>query len=426
MRLTDIAVKNAKPSDKQIKLSDGKGLYLLVHPNGSKYWQAAYRFDGKQKVFSIGTYPSVSLSEARTSLLEMKYLLANGVDPLQQKKAVKAEERGDFTFEAVARDWHKKMSVSERWIPKHSERILNSLINHLFPAIGSKDITKLTTRDLLLPLRKIEGKGQHETASRLKQRITAIMRYAVQEDMITHNPANELGGTLITPKRTHYPALELEQIPDLLSRIDAYKGRRITVLALKLTLLVFIRSSELRFARWTEIDFKNALWVIPPERDEIENVRFSERGSKMRMPHYVPLSHQTLDILKELKDISSDISDGQGLIFIGSHDYRKPMSENTINKSLRLMGYDTQKDICGHGFRTMACSSLVESGIWTEDAIERQMSHKEQNNVRAAYTHKAKHITQRRLMLQWWADYLDANKDKHIMPFEFSMNESHK
>ncbi|HAV2298069.1 TPA: integrase arm-type DNA-binding domain-containing protein [Citrobacter koseri] len=420
MRLTDIAVKNAKPSDKQIKLSDGKGLYLLVHPNGSKYWQAAYRFDGKQKVFSIGTYPSVSLSEARTSLLEMKSLLANGVDPLQQKKAVKAEERGDFTFEAVARDWHKKMSVSERWIPQHSERILNSLINHLFPAIGSKDITKLTTRDLLLPLRKIEGKGQHETASRLKQRITAIMRYAVQEDMINHNPANELGGTLITPKRTHYPALELEQIPDLLARIDAYNGRRLTILALKLTMLVFIRSSELRFARWPEIDFKNALWVIPPERDEIENVRFSERGSKMRIPHYVPLCKQAIKILEELKEISYDVSDGQGLIFIGSHDYRKPMSENTINKSLRLMGYDTQKDICGHGFRTMACSSLVESGIWTEDAIERQMSHKEQNNVRAAYIHKAKHITQRRLMLQWWADYLDANKERHIMPFDFA------
>lgn len=420
MRLTDIAVKNAKPSDKPTKISDGKGLYLLVHPNGSKYWQAAYRFDGKQKVFSIGTYPAVSLAEARTSLLEMKSLLANGVDPLQQKKALKAEERGDFTFEAIARDWHKKMSVSERWIPQHSERILNSLINHLFPSIGSKDITKLTTRDLLLPLRKIEGKGQHETASRLKQRITAIMRYAVQGDLISQNPANELGGTLIPPKRTHYPALELEQIPDLLSRIDIYNGRRLTVLALKLTILVFIRSSELRFARWPEIDFKNALWVIPTEREGIENVKYSERGSKMRIPHYVPLSSQSIEILKELKDISYDVSDGKGLIFIGAHDYRKPMSENTINKSLRQMGYDTQKDICGHGFRTMACSSLVESGIWTEDAIERQMSHKEQNNVRAAYTHKAKHITQRRLMLQWWADYLDANKEKHIMPFDFA------
>lgn len=420
MRLTDIAVKNAKPSDKQIKLSDGKGLYLLVHPNGSKYWQAAYRYDGKQKVFSIGTYPSVSLSEARTSLLEMKSLLANGIDPLQQKKAAKAEERGDFTFEAVAREWHKKMAVSERWIPKHSERVLNSLINHLFTAIGSRDVKTLKTRDLLLPLRKIEAKGQNETASRLKQRITAIMRYAVQEDLITQNPADYLDGTLTTPKRNHYPALELEQIPDLLARIDAYNGRRLTVLALKLTLLVFIRSSELRFARWPEIDLKNQLWIIPPEREEIKNVRFSERGSKMRMPHYIPLSNQAIDVLKELKEISYDISDGEGLIFIGCHDYKKPMSENTINKALRQMGYDTKTQICGHGFRTMACSSLVESGIWTEDAIERQMSHKEQNNVRAAYTHKAKHITQRRLMIQWWADYLDANKENHIMPFDFA------
>ncbi|EKF8531464.1 integrase arm-type DNA-binding domain-containing protein [Salmonella enterica subsp. enterica serovar Derby] len=420
MRLTDIAVKNAKPSDKQIKLSDGKGLYLLVHPNGSKYWQAAYRYDGKQKVFSIGTYPSVSLSEARTSLLEMKSLLANGIDPLQQKKAAKAEERGDFTFEAVAREWHKKMAVSERWIPKHSERVLNSLINHLFTAIGSRDVKTLKTRDLLLPLRKIEAKGQNETASRLKQRITAIMRYAVQEDLITQNPADYLDGTLTTPKRNHYPALELEQIPDLLARIDAYNGSRLTVLALKLTLLVFIRSSELRFARWPEIDLKNQLWIIPPEREEIKNVRFSERGSKMRMPHYIPLSNQAIDVLKELKEISYDISDGEGLIFIGCHDYKKPMSENTLNKALRQMGYDTKTQICGHGFRTMACSSLVESGIWTEDAIERQMSHKEQNNVRAAYTHKAKHITQRRLMIQWWADYLDANKENHIMPFDFA------
>ncbi|MBS2639279.1 site-specific integrase, partial [Salmonella enterica subsp. enterica serovar Typhimurium] len=187
--------------------------------------------------------------------------------------------------------------------------------------------------------------------------------------------------------------------------------------ALKLTLLVFIRSSELRFARWPEIDLKNQLWIIPPEREEIKNVRFSERGSKMRMPHYIPLSNQAIDVLKELKEISYDISDGEGLIFIGCHDYKKPMSENTINKALRQMGYDTKTQICGHGFRTMACSSLVESGIWTEDAIERQMSHKEQNNVRAAYTHKAKHITQRRLMIQWWADYLDANKENHIMPF---------
>ncbi|HAO0315345.1 TPA: integrase arm-type DNA-binding domain-containing protein [Escherichia coli] len=420
MALTDIQIKNAKTPEKKIKLTDGAGMYLLLHPNGSKYWRMQYRFEGKQKTYAIGVYPSVSLTEARTKRDEARAMIAAGIDPSEKKQAVKAQESGYFTFEAVAREWHKKMSVAERWIPKHSERILNSLINHLFPAIGSRDVKTLKTRDLLLPLRKIETKGQHETASRLKQRITAIMRYAVQEDMIEHNPADQLDGTLTPPKRKHYPALKLDQIPDLLSRIDAYRGRRLTVLALKLTMLVFIRSSELRFARWPEIDLENQLWIIPPEREEIKNVRFSERGSKMRMPHYIPLSNQAIDVLKELKEISYDISDGKGLIFIGCHDYKKPMSENTINKALRQMGYDTQKDICGHGFRAMACSSLVESGIWTEDAIERQMSHKEQNNVRAAYTHIAQHITQRRLMLQWWADYLDANKERHIMPFDFS------
>lgn len=151
------------------------------------------------------------------------------------------------------------------------------------------------------------------------------MRYAVQEDMIAQNPANELGGTLITPTRNHYPALELEQIPVLLSRINAYKGRKLTVLALKLTMLVFIRSSELRFARWSEIDFENQLWIIPPNREEIKDVKFSEHGSKMRIPHYVPLSHQAIDVLKELKEISYNMSDGQGLIFIACHDYRKPI-----------------------------------------------------------------------------------------------------
>ena len=338
MALTDIQIKNAKTPEKKIKLTDGAGMYLLLHPNGSKYWRMQYRFNGKQKTYAIGVYPSVSLSEARTKRDEARAMIAAGVDPSEKKQAVKAQESGYFTFEAVAREWHKKMSVSERWIPKHSERILNSLINHLFPALGSRDIKTLKTRDLLLPLRKIEAKGQHETASRLKQRITAIMRYAVQEDMIEHNPADQLDGTLTPPKRKHYPALKLDQIPDLLSRIDAYTGRRLTVLALKLTMLVFIRSSELRFARWPEIDLKNQLWIIPPEREEIKNVRFSERGSKMRIPHYIPLSNQAIDVLEELKEISYDISDGKGLIFIGCHDYKKPMSENTINKALRQMG----------------------------------------------------------------------------------------
>lgn len=420
MPLTDIKVKNARPSAKAIKLTDGHGLYLLVHPNGSKYWQLAYRFSGKQKVYSIGVYPLISLSEARKKRDEAKTLLSEGIDPVQQKKNARNEPGEITSFEKVARDWHQKYSVSERWSQSHSDRVLNSLSNHIFPSIGHLDITRLSTRDLLTPVRAVESSGHLETASRLKQRITAIMRYAVQEAIIVHNAALDLEGAIATPVRVHRPALEIEAIPDLLNRIEGYRGRRLTTLALQLSLLVFIRSSELRFARWPEIDFKNALWVIPPEREEIKDVRFSTRGAKMRTPHYVPLSRQALQILEELKTISYDASEGLGLIFVGCHNIHKPMSENTVNKALRMMGYDTSVDICGHGFRTMACSSLVESGKWSEDAIERQMSHQERNQVRAAYVHKAKHLEQRRLMLQWWADFLDANREGMVRPFEFS------
>ncbi len=187
-------------------------------------------------------------------------------------------------------------------------------------------------------------------------------------------------------------------------------------LAVELTLLVFIRSSELRFARWSEVDFETAMWTIPGEREPLEGVKHSHRGSKMRTPHLVPLSRQALAILEKIKSMSGN----RELIFIGDHDPRKPMSENTVNKALRVMGYDTKVEVCGHGFRTMACSSLIESGLWSRDAVERQMSHQERNSVRAAYIHKAEHLGERRLMVQWWADFLDANRQQSISPFDYA------
>ncbi|EKI2433264.1 site-specific integrase, partial [Salmonella enterica] len=221
----------------------------------------------------------------------------------------------------------------------------------------------------------------------------------------------------------HRPALELEEIPLLLERIDAYKGRGLTTLAIKLNLLIFIRSSELRFARWSEIDFKSKLWVIPEQREAIENVKHSTRGAKMKRQHFVPLCRQALKILKEIRQLTYEEGNEAELIFTGCYDSFKPMSENTINKALRKMGYDTTQDICGHGFRTLACSALIESGLWSEDAVELQMSHKESNSVRAAYTHKAKHLDQRRLMLQWWADFLDENRYEMVRPFEFAQKQ---
>ena len=413
MALTDIKVRTAKPTDKQYKLTDGSGMHLLVHPNGSKYWRLQYRFSGKQKMLALGVYPDVSLADARARRDEARKLLANSIDPGDKKKNDKVELEEARTFEQLAIEWH---ATNKKWSEEHSRRVLKSLEDNLFPAIGKRNIAELKTRDLLAPIKVVEMSGRLEVASRLQQRTTAIMRYAVQSGLLDYNPAQDMAGAVASSNRQHRPALELRRTPELLQRIDSYTGRPLTRLAVELTLLVFIRSSELRFARWSEIDFETSMWTIPAEREAIEGIKHSQRGSKMRTPHLVPLSRQALAILKQVHKLSGD----RDFVFIGDHDHRKPMSENTVNKALRVMGYDTKIEVCGHGFRTMACSSLIESGLWSRDAVERQMSHMERNSVRAAYIHKAEHLDERRLMLQWWADFLDANREKAVSPFDFA------
>lgn len=414
MALTDAKVRAAKPLDKSYKLTDGDGMHLMVHTNGSKYWRLQYRFGGKQKMLALGVYPDISLAEAREKRDAARKLIANGFDPSEKRKEVKEEQQKEFnTFEKVARDWH---ATNKKWSEGHSNRVLKSLEDNIFATLGKRNIVELKTRDLLEPIKAVEVSGRLEVAARLQQRVTAIMRYAVQSGLIDYNPAQDMAGAVATGKRVHRAALELKRLPELLQRIDDYKGRPLTKLAVKLTLLVFIRSSELRFARWDEIDFDNAMWTIPAEREAIEGVKYSHRGSKMRTTHLVPLSRQSIEILKQIYQFSGN----NELIFIGDHNPRKPMSENTVNNALRVMGYDTKTEVCGHGFRTMACSSLIESGLWSKDAVERQMSHQERNSVRAAYIHKAEHIDERRLMVQWWADYLDANLEQTISPFDFA------
>lgn len=419
MALTDIKVRTAKPTDKQYKLTDGNGMHLLIHPNGSRYWRLQYRFGGKQKMLALGVYPEVSLADARARRDEARKLLANGIDPGDKKKNDKVEQEEARTFEQLAIEWH---ATNKKWSEEHSRRVLKSLEDNLFPAIGKRNIADLKTRDLLAPIKAVELSGRLEVASRLQQRTTAIMRYAVQSGLLDYNPAQEMVGAVASSNRQHRPALELKRITELLQRIDNYTGRPLTRLAVELTLLVFIRSSELRFARWSEIDFETSMWTIPAEREAIEGVKHSQRGSKMRTPHLVPLSRQALAILKQVHKLSGD----RDFVFIGDHDHRKPMSENTVNKALRVMGYDTKVEVCGHGFRTMACSSLIESGLWSRDAVERQMSHMERNSVRAAYIHKAEHLDERRLMLQWWADFLDVNREGVVSPFDFAKINSGK
>ncbi|MCU6362967.1 integrase arm-type DNA-binding domain-containing protein [Escherichia coli] len=388
MALTDAKIRAAKPDEKSYKLADANNMFLLVHPNGSKYWRLRYRHLGKENTLALGQYPEVSLSEAREKRDEARKLISDGIDPCEQRRAKKAAPEAINTFELVARQWHKS---NKKWSETHSEKVLKSLEGHVFPYIGLRDITTLRTPDLLVPVKAAEAKEIYEIAARLQQRITAIMRYAAQSGIISYNPAVDMAGALTTVKRQHRPALALSRISELLEHLDAYKGQPLTRLATKLTLLIFIRSSELRFARWTEIDFEKAMWTIPPERKPIEGVKYSHRGSKMRTEHLVPLSTQALDILKEIHTISGEYE----LIFTGDHNPWKPMSENTVNNALRLMGYDTKVDVCGHGFRAMACSSLIESGLWSKDAVERQMSHQERNGVRAAYIHKAEFLDER-------------------------------
>ena len=414
MALTDTKVRSAKPEAKEYSLVDGDGMFLLIHPNGSKYWRFRFRFGGKQHLMAFGVYPETSLADARQKREEARKLVAAGVDPREHKRAVKEEQAKEvITFELVARDWH---ASNQKWTESHSGRVLKSLEDNLFDAIGKRNIAELKTRDLLMPIKAVEMSGRLEVAARLQQRTTAIMRFAVQSGLIDYNPAQEMAGAVATAKRQHRPALELSRTPELLHRIDTYTGRPLTRLAIEMTLLVFIRSSELRFARWSEIDFETAMWTIPADREPLEGVKHSHRGSKMRTPHLVPLSRQALTILEQIKSMSGN----RDLIFVGDHDPRKPMSENTVNKALRVMGYDTKVEVCGHGFRTMACSSLIESGLWSKDAVERQMSHQERNSVRAAYIHKAEHLGERRLMVQWWANYLDANREKGVSPFDFA------
>ena len=411
MSLTDAKIRTLKPSDKPFKVSDSHGLYLLVKPGGSRHWYLKYRISGKESRIALGAYPAISLSDARQQREGIRKMLALNINPVQQRAAERGSRTPEKVFKNVALAWHKS---NRKWSQNTADRLLASLNNHIFPVIGNLPVSELKPRHFIDLLKRIEEKGLLEVASRTRQHLSNIMRHAVHQGLIDTNPAANLGGVTTPPVRRHYPALPLERLPELLERIDGYhQGRELTRLAVLLTLHVFIRSSELRFARWSEIDFTNRVWTIPATREPIIGVRYSGRGAKMRMPHIVPLSEQSIAILKQIKDITGN----NELIFPGDHNPYKPMCENTVNKALRVMGYDTKKDICGHGFRAMACSALMESGLWAKDAVERQMSHQERNTVRMAYIHKAEHLEARKAMMQWWSDYLDICRKAYVSPY---------
>ncbi|HAM5920062.1 TPA: integrase arm-type DNA-binding domain-containing protein [Escherichia coli] len=416
MSLTDAKIRTLKPSDKPFKVSDSHGLYLRVKPGGSRHWYLKYRISGKESRIALGAYPAISLSDARQQREGIRKMLALNINPVQQRAAVRGSRTPEKVFKNVALAWHKS---NRKWSQNTADRLLASLNNHIFPVIGNLPVSELKPRHFIDLLKGIEEKGLLEVASRTRQHLSNIMRHAVHQELIDTNPAANLGGVTTPTVRRHYPALPLERLPELLERIGAYhQGRELTRHAVLLMLHVFIRSSELRFARWSEIDFTNRVWTIPATREPIIGVRYSGRGAKMRMPHIVPLSEQSIAIPKQIKDITGN----NELIFPGDHNPYKPMCENTVNKALRVMGYDTKKDICGHGFRAMACSALMESGLWAKDAVERQMSHQERNTVRMAYIHKAEHLEARKTMMQWWSDYLEACRESYAPPYTIGKN----
>lgn len=416
MSLTSAKIRTLKPSDKPFKVSDSHGLYLRVKPGGSRHWYLKYRISGKESRIALGAYPAISLSDARQQREGIRKMLALNINPVQQRAAVRGSRTPEKVFKNVALAWHKS---NRKWSQNTADRLLASLNNHIFPVIGNLPVSELKPRHFIDLQKGIEEKGLLEVASRTRQHLSNIIRHAVHQELIDTNPAANLGGVTTPPVRRHYPALPLERLPELLERIGAYhQGRELTRHAVLLMLHVFIRSSELRFARWSEIDFTNRVWTIPATREPIIGVRYSGRGAKMRMPHIVPLSEQSIAILKQIKDITGN----NELIFPGDHNPYKPMCENTVNKALRVMGYDTKKDICGHGFRAMACSALMESGLWAKDAVERQMSHQERNTVRMAYIHKAEHLEARKAMMQWWSDYLEACRESYAPPYTIGKN----
>jgi integrase len=392
MALTDKAIRAARHGDKPVRLFDGGGLYLELAPSGGKWWRLKYRFAGKEKRLSLGVYPHIALKQARERRDDAKRLLANGIDPSEQRKATREAitERAANSFEAVAREWFAAFSA--KWVKGHSDKILRRLEHNVFPHVGDRPIAEITSKEMLGVLRKVESRGAIETAHRTKQNCSQVFRYAVATGRAERDPTVELKGALTPPRERHHPAIiDPKGIGALLRAIDGYDKSLVTKCGLRLAPLTFVRPGELRRAEWTEINLDKAEWRIPAER------------MKMREQHIVPLSSQAVAVLKELQPLTGR----NRYVFPGARTNGRPMSENTVNAALRRLGY-SKDQMTGHGFRSIASTHLNEQG-WHRDAIERQLAHAERDDVRAAYNF-AEHLPERRRMMQAWADYLDGLK----------------
>ncbi len=389
MPLTDTQIKVIKPEAKARKLADEKGLYLLLQPTGAKLWRLKYRFGGKEKLLALGSYPDVGLKDARNRRDEARKLLADGVDPGEQRKAQKAagEIRAANSFEVICREWLEKWRTTVE--PAQHTKALARFEKNVFPWLGGRPIAEITAPEVLAVLHRVDERGARYTAHKVKSEISQTFRYAVATGRAERDPCPDLRGAIPPAKGENFAAItDPKEVGALLRAIDAFRGTFIVKSALLLAPLVFVRPGELRKAEWSEIDFDKQEWNIPAKR------------MKARQPHLVPLSTQSMAILRELQPLT-----GRGVHVFAGRDPKKPMSEAAVNAALRRMGYDTKTEITGHGFRAMARTILHEELHFQPDVIEHQLAHKVPDALGSTYN-RTKFLKARRKMMQRWADYL--------------------
>ncbi len=389
MPLTQIDCKNAQPQEKPYRKADGQGMYLEIMPNGSKYWRMKYRFAGKEKRLAIGVYPEISLADAREARAHARTLLKQHTDPSQAKQQAKHQifKDADNTFQLIAEQWYARQR--QTWKEQHAVKTWRRIEMHIFPYLGKYPVASITPKDIIRCVQRIEDSGAVDIAKRSYQNIKRILDYAVVEEFTDRNVALHIKpkDILLRQEVKHNPHLEEHELPKYLRAVEIFEGERQTKLALKLMMLVFIRHTELREARWDEFIFDRSEWRIPAER------------MKMNKPHVVPLSKQAMQILKELKSMNGVFE----YVFPQKRNPRKVMSDGTMTRALYRMGYKSKLTV--HGMRGTASTILNEHGF-NPDAIEAQQSRQDNNKVRASYNH-AQYLDERRQMMQWWADHLD-------------------
>ncbi|MDE1484428.1 tyrosine-type recombinase/integrase [Xenorhabdus bovienii] len=388
MKLTDMAIKRAKPKEKSYTLADGNGLSLLVETNGSKGWRYRYQFTGKTKMISLGIYPVVTLTEARAKRDEARKQVANGINPSEARKAEKVASisQSENTFKNIALEWYE--GRKDRWSVGYRDDMMDAFEKDVFPYIGDRPIADIKPMELLEVLSVMEKRGTTEKLKKVRQRCGEVWKYAIITGRAEYNPAPDLASAFVPHKREHYAHLSVSELPEFLSSIDKYMGSQIVRVALRILILTGVRPGELRKAEWSEINFDTGIWEIPAEK------------MKMRRPHIVPLSEQVIELLKQIHPISGSYQ----YIFPSRTDYRKHISDMALNTMIRRMGYSGRAT--GHGFRHTMSTILHEQGYNTA-WIETQLAHVDKNSIRGTYNH-AQYLDGRREMLQWYADYMDA------------------